>query len=235
MYFFRIFVDMKNKILEHKRNNDIVFDEINHTYHYKGIRFDGVTSWIASFCQPFEKKKIAKKIAKRDGVEVEEVLREWQDANTYGSYVHKTVEDYVNKKTYTHAPELDMFIEVMEKYGLTPITAEWVIYNEDIKRASPVDLVCEKDGKIVIVDLKTMAKPIQVKAYRNKKMVYPLNNLPDSKYYKQALQIGIYKYWIEKFYGFEVSPVNYVLRLRNDVCEMIPVVDLKEEIIKIHE
>jgi ATP-dependent exoDNAse (exonuclease V) beta subunit len=227
---------MKNEIIQHPRNKAVVFNEAKHTYHVNGERFDGVTSWISSFCQPFDKQKVAKKMARIENKEVDEVLREWQDANSYGSYVHKTIEDYVNKGTYTPSAELDMFIATMKQYKLTPLYAEWVIYNEHIKRASPIDLVCIDDkGNVVIVDLKTMKKPISAKAYKNKKMVYPLQNLPDAKYYKQALQVGIYKYWVETLYNMSVSEVNYVLRLRDDVCEMIPMLDLTTEIIKIHE
>lgn len=227
----------KKDIINNARNSDITYNEAKHTYTYvNGERFFGVTNWIASYCQPFDEERMSMIMARKENKTVKQVKQEWKESTGYGSYVHKTIEDYINLGSITESPELKRFINVMNKFKLTPVCNEWVIYNEDIKRASPVDLIClDEQGKIVIIDLKTMKKPISMTSYKDKKMIYPLNTLPDAKYFKQCLQIGIYKYWIEEKYKLPVADVNYVLRLRDDVSEMIPVMDVKKEVILMHE
>lgn len=230
---------IKKEILEHERNNLISYNEDSHTYVYncegRKIVFDGVTSWIGKYTKPFD-KSIAKFIAYRDGITEEDVLKSWDMARGYGKYLDKLVGDYINYGKFTDQPEVQNFIQAMEEKELTPLVSEWTIYDESIKRASNVDLVCaDKEGKLVIVDLKSMEKDIKYHGYKGQTMSYPIDTLEDSKYYKQALQVGIYKLWIERLYNLPTSDNRYVLRIRPEFYEWIPLMDVETEIDKIYD
>jgi hypothetical protein len=233
-------MEIKKSVINHPRNERVVFDEKRHTYHVDGKRYQGVTGWIAEFCQPFNKWEIANKLA--DGrnpnwnqYTAEEIIGFWDDAREYGNYVDKLVEDYVNLGIDNGEKELQQFKDFLEEYNLTPVMAQWVVFNEHLERASALDVVCSnKNGEIVVIDLKTMEKEVDVVAYKNKKMSYPIN-LPESKYYKFCLQIGIYVRWIRELYDMKVSKTHYVLRIRPEFYQTIPILNVEDRIIKLEE
>jgi len=222
-------------IKDHPRNEHITFDSENHKYFVKDEEFYGVTSLISKYTKPFDKKGMSKYIAYRDGTTQEEVLQEWREDRQYGNYVDEVVGHFINTGEITNCPEVEFFIEAMDSQGLEPIASEWIIYDEDIKRASAIDVVCVKNDKIVVVDLKSMKNPIKMSSYKNKKMSVPLNTLPDSKYWKQCLQVGLYKYWIETKYNLPVSEEKYVCRIRPNLYQLIPLQTVEPEIEKLYE
>jgi hypothetical protein len=227
----------KQDILSHPRNADITFDSPNHKYYYKGTEeFHGVTSWISKYTKPFDRVAVAKKLAKKEGVPVDIITKRWDGATDYGTEVHLAVEKLINDGEYIERPEVWNFLLAMADYELTPILNEWVIYDERVKRASPIDIICtNKANELVVVDMKTMEKPIPVSAYKDQRMIHPLNNLPDSKYYKQALQVNIYAHWLEELYGMKVADTHYVLHLRDSFMKMIPIIDLSHEVKLMYE
>lgn len=234
---------LQKKVKNHPRNKYIEFDEQAHSYtYYKKLRpktpvkFNGITGLIADHCAPFERDKIAYFIAKRDGITPEEVLAIWDKDRNYGNEVHKNIENLVEYGEYIDCVELENFTKIMRQHNLTPIAAEWVIYNEDIERASPIDLVCERNGELVLVDLKTMKKPIKTVPYRNKnkKMKGVFKSIYDSSYWKYCLQVSFYKYWVEEKYKLKVSDINYILHIHKDNAELIPAFYLPNEIKAIH-
>lgn len=222
----------KTKLQKHPRNQHISFDKDSHTYTYKGEQFDGITSWISNYTKPFDKQKISKAYGRKHGMSQDEVLSLWQSDQEYGNNLHDSVEEYINTGAIDpeFEEEIENFQAAMDQYGLKPIAAEFLIYDEAVKRASMVDVVCEKDGKIVIVDLKTMKNGIKMKSFRGRKMVYPLNHMYDNNYWKYCLQVTLYTDWMERLYEMPVSEINYILHLRPEGYKMIPVLPLKKEI-----
>jgi hypothetical protein len=229
------------KILEHERNQHIEFSPEHHTYLYKGeTPFKGITKWIGKYTKPFDAEKVAGSLIKwhKDyiGRTVEEVLQEWQGETDYGNEVHYSIENYVNHGIDNQTVELQAFKQFLADYELTPIITEWVVYDESINRASAIDLVCkDRDDKVVLVDIKTMRKPIDIKSYKDVKMSYPLNSLPDSRYYKQCLQLGIYQKWVKELYKIETTDNPIVLRVRDDFYEVYTMMDVRNEIEKLYE
>src|SRR5687767_626540 len=78
--------------------NIMKFIEQDHIYvNDDGEVYTSATSFIKSFCNPFEKDKIAKKYAKKHKKTVEEVLAEWdkigKEAIKKGTAYHKMKED----------------------------------------------------------------------------------------------------------------------------------------------
>lgn len=243
MTFIEIFciliVDMKNKIQEHPRNSKIEFIEEEHRYLYscdnRKIDFKGVTSWISDYTKPFD-PSIAQYIAYRDGITEAEVLDSWREAREYGNYVDEMISGYIDNGDNVESDEVYQFIQAMEEKQLTPICSEYLVYDEDIGRASAIDVLClDKRGRIIVIDLKSMEKDIKYHGYQGQKMSYPLSSLEDSKYYKQALQVGIYHYWLKYKYDLDVSEARYVLRIRPDFYEWIPLMPVEKEINKLYK
>lgn len=224
------------------RLDSIFFDKDSHTYTYKnGEKFKGVTGWIGEYKKPFDREKISKGVAYKTGRSQEDVLAEWDDtlatSQDYGNGVHDAIENLVNIGTWddTYDRELTNFMTIMKDYGLTPIRCELTVYNEDIRRASNVDLLCMRDDEIVVLDFKTPAKGIKFDAYKDQKMLYPINILPDASYYHYSLQLDIYAYWLEEKYNLPVASDHWILYIREDQAEMIITADVREQTLKLHE
>lgn len=215
-------------MIKHERNENIALDKDRHIYTYKDDQiFKGVTSWIGKYNKPFDAEKVAKKLAKWRGQKPEDILAEWEETREYGDYVHELIENYVNDDQNFNVPEIENFESVIEKHDLVPICSEWVVYDEDIKRASAVDLICTNHkNQYVAIDIKTRHKGIEVSSYQDQRMFPPLDDLPASRYFKYCLQVNIYKYWLENKYDLNMSSVNYILNLTDEGYELIPVVDL---------
>lgn len=217
-------------LLKHKLNKHIRFDKESHTYYYKGEPFQGVTKWISSYGEPFDKKRMAKVMAWKEGKTEDEILQLWQDLNEYGNEVHDIIEYYINDGVEADRVELEIFKECCKEINITPIAGEFVIYDKSIKRASPVDILAERDGKIVVVDLKTMFKPLRYLSYKSRSMVHPLQDLPDSAYYKYSLQTSIYQKWLSEIYGADVDETAYIFHIHQDVYEIIPTLNLIDKV-----
>lgn len=231
---------MKDTIINHPRNNDIAFNANKHEYTYKSDTvFNGVTSLIGEYTKPFNAKEVATNLSswhpKWKQYTVDEILDMWNDAREYGNYVDEVFDNWLNFGIDLGTPELGHIKEALKEKGLTPLINEWVVYDETINVASAIDMVCEKDGKLVIVDLKSMENPIKKTSYKNVKMSYPLNSLMDCRYYKYTLQVGLYKYWLEKRYNLPVSDEKYILRIRPEFYEWIPLQDVELEIEKLYK
>ena len=83
--------------------SDILFLEKNHTYKISGnLAKYSVSGLIKKYEKPFESKKIASFIARRDGFTIEEVLEKWDFSRDYschkGSEFHKFVENFLARK-----------------------------------------------------------------------------------------------------------------------------------------
>lgn len=229
---------IKEQILNHERNSQVVFDEAKHTYTVNGEKYKGVTGWIGEFCKPFNADEIAENLAENNPnwwhLTKEEILEQWNDAREYGNYVDKLIEDCVNRNEEVSEPELEQFKRCLKENNIEPVMAQWVIFNEDFKRASAIDFVGIMDGKVVIFDVKSMEKDIDYSAYGGATMSEPIG-LPDSRFYKFCLQIGIYEKWLKEKYDVDVADTHYVLRIRPDFYELIPVMRVDKEIKALEE
>jgi hypothetical protein len=233
--------DLKEKLLSNPRNQFIEFDRVKHEYYYtKGKRqqFHGVTSWIGQYKNPFDRMGKSANTARKLGISQQEVLEMWDDNNKgaidYGNSVHDAVEEYfthglVNE---TYETEIDNADRILELYGIEVIACEFVVYDETVKRASPIDIVGYRasSNEIVVVDTKTPEKGIKYEGYNGQKMLYPFRYLDDCSYNHYSMQTTVYRKWLKELYNLPVAEDAYLLYLRGDAVEMIPTVDMTEEI-----
>ncbi len=202
----------------HPRHEQISFREEDHKYIYTDFHTEeqevwtGVTTLIKKFQPKVDWDAVAFGVAKKRrnlgevGITKEMVLAEWKkkgtDSAERGTFIHNEIEDWINTGTneggYAHV--IDRLKELLEIHGLKPVMAEAIVYDETIKCASMIDILCERDNKLVIVDTKTMADGIKFKGHNGKKMLYPFHKHEDCDFTKFSIQVGIYERWLKRKY-----------------------------------
>lgn len=250
-------MNLEKRLKTHHRNQHIKYvggDKHEYWFYPSGdfrktseaVEYDGVTSLIKQFSQPFDKDKIAASCNKNPNSEWydmgEEAIKEaWAEkgrkSREKGNRIHKAVEDFVNDGVIDEdmSSYVYKFDEEMQKNNLEPLLSEFLVYDKTLQRASMIDDICERSGKAVIVDIKTYSKGMEFSSYGGQKMLPPLDHLPDSKFVRTSLQVSIYRDWLQKKYHTEVSDVNYVLLLNDEECRLIPTLPLKDEIQTLYE
>ena len=124
------------------------------------VLYPSVTS-VISF---INRKKFA---SWRARVGEEEANRKTKHATTRGTRLHKVWEVYINNGDYKSLPEWDIpLIQMMfqaSKFSLDTrldniVAQETTMKSDRLCLAGTVDLICEFDGELAIVDFKTSAK-----------------------------------------------------------------------------
>lgn len=237
----------KNAILNHPRNKNVRFYEDEHKYEVYNEStgewdvWPGITSWIKEFQEPFDKEGISKFVARRDGRTQQEVLDEWAEkgrvAIEYGNRVHKIAEDLINDGVVLEDDEdYDALEEAIKDIDFDPIVSEWVIWDDRIGRCSAVDFLSwDREREMyVIKDFKTN-KEINFEPYKGKRLHFPIQDLPDSKYWVYALQLNIYRKILVEKYDLPVARDMYILHIREGEYEWIPILDLGHLVDKMYE
>lgn len=209
-------------------SKDITLDEASHVYtDSKGQEYTSVSKILVKYKEPFDREGIAQKIAKRDGVSVEEVLAEWDTAAPYGTAVHKQMEDYFlgTEKDFSL---IERYLGVIQRWR--NVEAEFypevILCHKELKIAGTADLLVKRDGKWSILDWKTN-KAIRMEGYRGKKLKGILSHLDDCNHVTYSLQLSFYATMLEE----PIYKMNLIHIPRNkDEIQVIPCLDLREEV-----
>ena len=144
--------DIAKKLSVFKDPN-FIFEEEAHSYHYQGVKYDSVTSYIKKFKNEFDKDYWSKRKAQESGVDVSTILNDWQskadEANDLGTRVHKWIEDFWsgNPRELTEedgeklADRVDKFLTLYEKKfkNLVPLPSELKIFSKKWRLAGTID------------------------------------------------------------------------------------------------
>ena len=89
---------------------------------------------------------------------------------------------------------------------LRPYRTEWEVFGEEENIAGSIDAVFRDDrGGFVIVDWKrTKELEKECRSFRGRRMGPPLAHLEDCKGVKYALQLNLYRFILEKYYGMRI-------------------------------
>jgi len=228
---------LKQRLINSPHLNHITFNKEKHEYLVRGVKYEGFTSITKKYAKPFEKDKMSKFVSMRDGVSQEEVLDAWAVTNKkaidYGSEFHDVVDEFV--KTGEINPvfetELNYVTESLNDLGLEPLLGEYLVFNDDMKRASSIDLICmdKNTGKLVVLDYKTPEKGIKFEGYKNQRLLYPLNKLEDCSYVTYSFQVSLYIKELAKL-GFDVDHTGYLLYIRPNESAIYPTLQLFGEV-----
>lgn len=253
--------DLKETLLNHPRNEKIRFLEEPHEYWYyesgdfrkttERVQYQGITGWIGDFCSKFDAEAVLDqhydnwqrtKDERYYGMSREEIKQQWfqkgDDARNKGNEIHKAIENCVNFGVYDEDMSfyIDRFWECMDSHNIEPFVSEMVLYDEDIQRASPADVLGIKDGKIFPLDLKSYEDGMEFLSYDSERMRHPLGDLFDSKWEKVNLQISILrKFLIKNYVDEEHVADGATLLLNDDGCKFIPALDYVEYVDKMYD
>jgi len=192
----------------------IYLDE-NHQYRDEyGRRYTSVSELINKYKKPFNKQAISAAIAKRDGLDQQELLAEWKLKSDLsllrGNYIHEIMEKCLTRPDL--APDLNYEIEKIR--SILP-TGRWIqekiIADTQNLIAGTADLITIKDTA-QIWDFKTndLDKP----AYNN--FLEPFQDLEQTKLNEYRLQLSYYKRLVEG-YGYNVDSLKIINFQKGDI------------------
>jgi hypothetical protein len=125
----------------------VVFDEMEHTYTLKKgkkvLQLSGVTSLLHR--QLFQ--------SKYDGIP-KEIM---EQAAERGNAIHRQIEMYESFGGELWDDEVNAYIKLKAKNNLKMVATEWLV-SDNKHVASSIDVIFEKDDKLVLCDIKTTSK-----------------------------------------------------------------------------
>jgi hypothetical protein len=157
------------------------------------------------------------------GKTAEIIKKEWDInrniSSSEGTAMHLAIEKFMNGAEHLISEEMKGTREW--KYftnfwkdvntNLVPFRTEWCVWSEEYKLAGSIDMVFyrKSDDSYVIYDWK---RSKEIKTANNFANGFgPVSHLPDCNYWHYTLQLNIYKYFLEKFYGLNVVDLCLVI------------------------
>jgi hypothetical protein len=218
---------------KHPRDTHLRFYEPTHTYYIKGSS-DGViscTGFIHQFFPHFNAKATIEKMMKSPkwpsspyyGMTKEAIEEKWsssgKEASSLGTAMHLSIEQFLNgahdliDPTVKSSKEWEYFMNFWNECGddLEPFRMEWEVWCELHMLCGSIDGVFRRksDGKIVIYDWK---RSKEIKTANDFETGYPpLDHLPNTNYWMYTLQLNIYRWFLETYYGCDVGDLYLVI------------------------
>jgi len=217
------------------------FDENTHTYRLNGKKLISVTTFIKAFFSEFNEREIIPELQKSVNSpyfmkSTDEIKAMWKAETEAGTKLHKDIEDYYNGiEVWNDSIEFEYFIKFCNDHqDLKPIKTELKVYSETWGIAGTIDMIYKKGEGLVLCDWKR-AKNIRTEGY-GKVAGYPIEKIPDSNFYKYALQLNVYKMIIEGMWGNKVKEMILVqLHPNNDGYRVFVVPNMQDEVKKMIE
>ena len=205
----------------HPRDERIEFDEPTHKYTIDSAneRWISCTGFIHDFFPHFDPVAAVKAIkrgknyamSKYYGKTDQEILDGWsnsgKEASGLGTAMHLAIEQFMNgahdliEEPVKQTKEWQFFTNFWNDCGpdLVPYRMEWEVFSLEHKLAGSIDAIFYRpsDGKYVIYDYE--------KGY------CPLDHLPNCNYWHYSLQLNIYKWFLETFYGLEIADLYLII------------------------
>ena len=211
-------------------DNNISLDRNNHIYTLTSkpkVEFTSVTTFIDQFFEKFDAIAIATKLVnsspKYMDKTVDDVLEIWKESANHGTKVHEELENYILKKIPITEKKTVHGLKWLKNFilaGNFKIYPEVIIYSEKLKLCGTIDLLIKnmENNKFLIMDWKT-SKLINKKSYNKKVGIHAASkNIEDSKFNHYSLQLSLYRFLLEKFYGLEIYNQS-ILHLKENECK----------------
>jgi hypothetical protein len=205
-----------------------------------------VTTLLKDYKHIFDDVLIAGKYAKKHGMELMEVLKNWEQirerSGTIGTEVHRYAEMKFLQEAYVphwyeYEPPTQLLTYVDNFYHdtkdkLIPIKLEFVIGSFDKRLCGMIDKLFWniKAQELQIWDYKT-SKKIETSSPFKNKMQKGLKHLDDCEYNTYSLQLGIYKKIIETECQIKLGN-SYIcwLNAENDNYKVIKTAGMEQEV-----
>lgn len=193
-------------------------------------------------------EEFAPRLEKQNPVNKTMIKKIWKEngdeASQHGTEVHNLLEHYVEQgetlgwlallKFEKSKAKVDFGVEFIDSLEAVKLLPELKIFNEEYLVAGTGDLLVQKEnGHYDLIDYKTNKK-IESSSFGDKKMLAPLDHIPDCNFWHYALQQTMYKIMMQIDMDIEIDNIA-LLHLRDDGCELITVPFLEKEVMSIME
>lgn len=215
-------------------NVEVYFEEIGHTYDYKGRKLTGITTFIKKFYKEFKVDMVAKSCAKSWGVQPQAVIDLWANngkiSSLFGTAIHNAIEYYeLHKKLGRRIseakedednyalPKHPILKKIIQDFiAINPI--QGAVYPEALITDTELGICGQADRVVVLDKEKKICRigdyKINIESEVNKsdlKLPEPFSYLPPNKITKYQLQMSVYANMLEKS-GWTVEGLDvYVL------------------------
>lgn len=120
----------------------------------------------------------------------------------------------VDSWTPAAGAEWEYYIDYQRRHaterGFVPFRTEWLVFDEEHKVAGSIDMVYMKpDGTLAIYDWKRTEGLKTENKFQSG--LGPVSHLPDTNYWHYSLQLNVYRYILQKHYGYVVSELALVV------------------------
>eukprot|EP00597_Dinobryon_sp_UTEXLB2267_P005907 CAMPEP_0170070714 /NCGR_PEP_ID=MMETSP0019_2-20121128/8901_1 /TAXON_ID=98059 /ORGANISM="Dinobryon sp., Strain UTEXLB2267" /LENGTH=207 /DNA_ID=CAMNT_0010279059 /DNA_START=233 /DNA_END=856 /DNA_ORIENTATION=- len=151
----------------------------------------------------------------------QEIFDKWNriglNARNRGIWMHYNIENFLNDlNPNLDIPELcqfhEFYLDNILKANLQPYRTEWRIAAPDLKLAGSVDFVCQRPDKTYeLIDWKRAQKlESSLTNSYGKRAKPPLHHLDDCDGTKYFLQLNLYRYILETYYGLPIAAMTVV-------------------------
>lgn len=208
-------------------DNDIYLKEPQHIYlskRYPQYILKSATSFIKRFFPEFNATEKARELAKKEKgkyaqfTNANSILKAWTDKADLGTEVHNQVEKWVggdrNFPQHPFTQNAVLWLERILDYRKYELWAEQRIGIPQFRLAGTIDLLIrhpEKDAWI-LVDWKTN-ETIYTSGFNGKGILPATAGIDDCNYNKYSLQLNLYRWILETYYGLNVMGA-YMVHLR---------------------
>jgi ATP-dependent exoDNAse (exonuclease V) beta subunit len=217
----------------HPRDASIVFDEPTHVYTVNGTSkgYISCTKFLHEFFPHFDPDAIIKKMmaspkwsqSKYFGMTANDIKGGWNAngaaASGAGTAMHLAIEQFLHGHSELIEPEVlttpewkyftNFWSDVSE--DLVPYRSEWEVWSEEHRLAGSIDMIFyrKSDDSYVIYDWK---RSKEIKKENTFGTGYgPVSHLPDANYWHYTLQLNVYRWFLETFYGLRISDMYIVI------------------------
>lgn len=209
----------------HPRDARIKFDPVPHIYYVDNKKISkSVTGVVHGAFPGFDQQKVANNVFRKSfndetskyyGMSVEQIIQSWEvkknAAANKGSALHDNIDRYFNKLSHdSTTTEFGYFKNFLkDNPDLVPFRTEWEIFDEKLDIAGSIDLITiNSDNTYNIVDWKCCEEIPKYNSFESGN--FPLEHLPNSKFWHYAFQLNTYKYILEQNYDIKVKQMMLV-------------------------
>lgn len=215
---------------KHIRDDYITFEPLSHIYTVCDEKYTSVTTLIHKYFPKFNNDKVIDKMmnsskwneSKYFGMTKEEIKQNWEkkgsESSIKGTNLHDIIENYYlnNKVSISYDDEcFEQFLKFDKESKLKVYRTEWRIFSDDHKVAGSIDIIFEgsKPGSVKLYDWKRCSNIKKDNQYE--KGYFPLDHIPNCNYEHYTLQLNIYKYILENYYGIKVEEMALIVFSEN--------------------
>ena len=233
-------LEIRNKIKE-LIETEITLEEDAHKYILASDKkkvFKNCTDIVDENFEPFNKKRIAKKLVRRfpkyRHYTVKGLIAEWDASRDRGTLIHTELQRYIEngEEPTTERGHFGVawFVDAINLDGVESF-CEVIVFDEDLGIAGTVDLLTynSKSGECNIYDWKT-SKVIDREGYRGKTGITNATyDLQDCRFIKYSLQTTLYKYMLEKSFDIPIEGM-YLIHLDAFSADLISAQHLRTHV-----